>query len=61
MHADIKGALLNINQSYKLFEHNGKSMTKKQVKKILEYGVEKGYKTTLEFTDVEIENLLKEK
>lgn len=61
MHADINGALLHINKSYKLFEHNGKPLTKKQVKKILEFGVKKGYKNTNEFTDVEIEILLKEK
>ncbi len=64
MHADINGTLLNINKSYKLFEHNGKSLTKKQVKKILEYGLKKGYTLTSEFTDIDTENieiLLKEK
>ena len=60
MHADIKGALLHINKSYKIFEHEGKSLTKKQVKKILEYGVKKGYNNTNEFTSIEIENLLNE-
>ena len=60
MNANIKGALLHLNKSYRLFEHNGKSLTKKQVKKILEFGIKKGYEYTNEFTDVEIKILLKE-
>jgi len=60
MNADIKGALKKINKSYRMFEHNGKSMTKDQVKKILEYGLSKGYEHTGQFTDEEIESVLRE-
>jgi len=59
MHADIKGALEQINKSYRAFEHNGKSMTKYQVKKVLEYGLKKGYKYTSEFSDSEVDEIIK--
>lgn len=58
MHADLKGALQQIDRSYKAFEHKGKSMTKEQVKKVLEYGIKKGYKTTKELTDEEVDLIL---
>ena len=35
MHADLKGALEQINRSYKAFEHRGQRMTKSEVKKVL--------------------------
>lgn len=59
MHADIKGCLANLNKSYRVFEHKGKSMTKHQVKTILEYGLSKGYTSTADFKDEEIDQLLK--
>ena len=59
MNADIEGCLENLNRSYKVFEHNGQSMTKKQVKAILEYGLKMGYEATNEFTDKEIDKILK--
>lgn len=46
MSADIKGALEQINKSWRAFVHRGKPMTKKQVKKALEYGLENGLKYT---------------
>lgn len=46
MNADLKGSLENLNRSYRVFEHNDKSMTKKQVRAVLEYGIKKGYETT---------------
>lgn len=55
MHADLKGALEQLNKSYKAFEHKGKSLTKLQVKKVLEYGLSKGYKTTAELTDDDVD------
>lgn len=61
MHADLKGALLNINRSYKAFEHKGEKMSKKQVKKVLEYGINKGYKSTAELTDEEVDSILNSK
>lgn len=58
MHADIKGALEQLNTSYRAFEHKGKSMTKQQVKKVLEYALEKGYKSTAQLSDDEVDSVL---
>lgn len=59
MHANIKGALDQINKSYRVFSHRGAAMTKKQVKATLEYGIKKGYKNTSEFSDNEVDEILK--
>jgi hypothetical protein len=40
MHADLTGALEQINRSYKAFEHRGQKMSKDQVRKVLKYGIE---------------------
>lgn len=61
MNADILGALENINKSYKLFEHNGSKLSKEQVKKILLYGIKKGYETTADFKDGEVDKILESK
>ena len=58
MHADLQGALNQINKSWKAFEHKGKKMTKAQVKSVLEYGISKGYKSTSELSDKEVDELL---
>lgn len=58
MNADIKGALEQLNRSYHTFEHNGKRMTKEQVKAVLEYGLEKGYTHTGQLTDNEVDLIL---
>lgn len=58
MHADIKGSLEQINKSYRCFEHKGKKMSKAQVIKILKYALDKGYKSTADLTDNEVDNLL---
>lgn len=58
MNADIKGALAQINKSYRAFEHKGFSMTKQEVKAVLEYGLEKGYTNTGQFSDEEIDEVL---
>jgi len=58
MDADIKGCLNQINRSWKAFEHNGKPMTKTQVKKVLEYGLSKGYETVSQITDQEVNKIL---
>jgi ribulose bisphosphate carboxylase small subunit len=60
MHADLAGALKQLNKSYKAFEHRGKEMTKVQVRKVLEYGLGKGYKTTAELTDEEVDKIINE-
>ena len=58
MQADLIGALEQINKSYKAFEHKGKRMTKEQVRKVLKYGISKGYKTTAELGDDEVDGVL---
>ena len=58
MHADIIGALNAINISWKTFEHKGVKMTKQQVKKVLEYAKSKGYVTTKDLSDEEVEQFL---
>ena len=58
MDADIKGCLSHINKSYRVFEHKGESMSKEQVKKVLEYGLSKGYKSTSELSEQEIDTVL---
>lgn len=58
MHADIKGALEQINKSYRAFTHKGKPMTKEQVIKVLEYGIKKGYRTTDQLSDEEVDKII---
>lgn len=59
MHADIQGALNQINHSWKAFTHRGKAMTKQQVEKVLKYALSKGYKMTSELSDDEVDSLIK--
>lgn len=58
MKADIVGALEQLDKSWRAFEHKGKSMTKEQVKRVLVYGIQKGYKHTGQFTDKEIDKII---
>lgn len=58
MNADVKGALNQLNQSYKAFTHNGHSMSKQAVKAVLEYAVAKGYEHTGQLRDSEIDHIL---
>lgn len=58
MQADLKGALLQINRSWKAFEHKGQKMSKQQVVDVLKYGIKKGYSTTAELTDDEVDAVL---
>ena len=60
MNADIKGALNQLNKSWKAFTHKGKPMTKLQVKKVLEYGLKRGYDHTGQLTDHEVDLILNE-
>ena len=60
MDADIKGCLLNINKSYRIFEHNGMPMNKKEVKTILEYGLKCGYETTNQIPEAEVYKIIKQ-
>ena len=59
MNADIKGALTQLNKSWRAFTHKGKPMTKLQVKKVLEYGLKQGYDHTGQLTDNEVDQILK--
>lgn len=58
MNADCKGALAQLNKSWKAFTHKGKSMSKPQVKAVLEYAVKKGYDHTGLLTDEEIDTII---
>lgn len=58
MHADIKGSLDFMKKKSIHFEHRGIRLSQNQAKKVLEYGLRKGYKTTAEFTDEEVDTIL---
>jgi len=58
MNADCKGALAQINRSYKAFVHNDKPMSKAEVKAVLKYAIEKGYEHTGMLSDEEVDNIL---
>ena len=58
MHADIEGALAQINTSWKAFEHRGKQMSKIQVKAVLEYAKQVGFKTTDQIPDKDIDEII---
>jgi len=59
MDADIQGALNQIERSYKAFNHNGKPMTKNQVKNCLKYCLELGYEVVSQLTETDIKIALK--
>jgi argininosuccinate lyase len=58
MNADCKGALAQLNRSYKAFVHKDKSMSKDEVKAVLEYAIKKGYEHTGMLSDEEVDNIL---
>lgn len=58
MNADCKGALAQLNKSWRAFTHNGKQMTKAEVKAVLEYAVKKGYDHTGLLTADEIDSVI---
>ncbi len=58
MNASCKGALAQIDRSWRAFTHKGKRMTKQQVKNVLEYAVKKGYDHTGQLTEEEIDSLI---
>lgn len=58
MHADINGALAQLDDSWKAFVHNGKPMTKAQVKAVLTYAQQVGYKSTAELKDKEVDEII---
>lgn len=60
MHADLVGALEQLEKSWRAFEHKGNPMTKEQVRKALVYGIKKGYEHTGQLTDEDVDNALSE-
>ncbi len=58
MHADVKGALKQINKSWRAFTHRGKPMSKDQVRIVLEYAVARGHDHTGLLKDEEIDKVL---
>ena len=58
MNADCKGALAQLNKSWKAFTYNDKPMTKAQVKAVLEYAIKEGYDHTGLLTDDEINTVM---
>jgi len=58
MDADIKGALEQINTSYRAFEHKGKRMTKREVKEVLEYALKQGYTQISQLDDEEVDMII---
>lgn len=60
MNADIVGALERLDKSWRAFEHKGKPMTKDQVRRVLVYGIQKGYKDTGQLSDEEVDMVIGE-
>ena len=60
MNADCKGALAQINKSYKAFTHNKQPMTKAQVKAVLEYAIKQGYDHTGLLSTKEIDTIIED-
>jgi len=58
MNADCKGALAQINRSWRAFTHNDSPMTKAQVKAVLEHAVKKGYENTGQIPAQEIDDII---
>jgi hypothetical protein len=58
MDADIKGCLRAINKSYRIFEYKGKRMSKEDVRKVLTYGLDKGYTSVSEISEKEISEII---
>jgi hypothetical protein len=58
MNADIKGAFEQLNISWKCFQHRGRRMSKEEVRTVLMYAIDKGYITTEELSDEEVDNVL---
>lgn len=40
------------------FTHRGRNLSDSEVRKLVEYGLKKGYRTEAEFTDEEVDRLL---
>lgn len=60
MNANCIGALKQLDWSWRAFLHNGKRMTKPQVKAVLEYAVKCGYEHTGLLSDEEVDKIINE-
>jgi len=60
MGANIQWAILNFNRVWNLFEHNGRKLTRMEVMALLNYGLSKGYASTSQLADDEIDMVLSE-
>lgn len=58
MHAYINGALANFEKSWRCFEHKGVGMSRKEVKAVLTYAKLKGYESTEQLKDEEVDSVL---
>jgi len=58
MHADIKGALNYMKKKPITFQHRGVNLLQGQAKKVLEYALQKGYETTEQLSDEEVDKVL---
>lgn len=54
----IKEVLERNSEFYKGFRHRGKPLSKRTVKKILQYGIDKGYTNIEQFTEEEVDVLI---
>ncbi|WP_198675441.1 hypothetical protein [Pleomorphovibrio marinus] len=59
MHADVNGALAQINKSWRAFTHKGSPMTKEEVRKVLQYAKDQGYKSTAELSEYEVDRIIR--
>ena len=60
MKANLKGLLQFAIKRNPCCEHRGVALTRKQVIKVCEYGIRKGYESTDDLTDSEVDEVLKE-
>jgi len=58
MNADCKGALQQLNKSWRAFTHRDKPMSKAQVKAVLEYAISKGYEDIGQLSDSEVDAII---
>jgi len=58
MDADIDFALKHFGKIWSAIEHNGKRLSREEVKALLLHGKGKGYKSISQLTDEEIDGVL---
>ena len=58
MKASIQGSLNQFENNWMFFEHKGKQMSKAEVRAVLEFGLEQGYKSTGELQDEDVDRII---